>query len=137
MSGTQTKRYATDLSDEQWNSIRRMIPPGREGGRPRTTDMREVVNALLYMSRTGCQWRLLPSDFPCWVTVYHYFRRFHADGTWERINRRLREKIRVNQGREAKPSAAIIDSQTVKTTEKGGFAATMRTRRSVAANVTS
>ena len=92
-----------------------LIPPAKAGGRPRSVDMQAVVNAILYVLCAGCTWRMLPSDFPCWKTVYHYFRAWRIDGTWERINHKLHQWLRVSENREASPSAAILDSQSVKT----------------------
>lgn len=128
--------YPSDLTDEQWNLISRLIPPAQAGGRDRSVDMREVVNGILYLNRNGCTWRALPHEFPPWGTVWYYFRRFRNDGAWTKIHDALREKVRRKAGRKKTPSAAIIDSQTVKTTEKGGSAATTRARRSTAANGT-
>jgi putative transposase len=114
------RAYPTDLTDEQWHILGPMIPPEKHGGRHRTVDMREVVNAILYILRTGCQWRNLPHDFPAWGTVSWYFWLWCRDGTWARIHDRLREMVREEAGREKEPSAAIMDSQSVKTTERGG-----------------
>lgn len=128
--------YPTDLTDEQWLLIASQIPPQKHGGRPRKVDMRQVVNGLLYQSRTGCQWRALPNDFPPWSTVAYYFYRFRDDGTWQLLHDRLRERVRVAADKAPTPSAAIIDSQSVKTTEKRGSAAgTMPVKRSTGANV--
>src|ERR1700730_5250725 len=112
--------YPTDLTNEQWQILEPMIPPEKHGGRHRTVDMREVVNAILYILRTGCQWRNLPHDFPPWGTVHYYFWIWCNDGTWARIHDKLREMVRVEAGREREPSAAIMDTQSVKTTEQGG-----------------
>jgi putative transposase len=115
--------YPTDLSDEQWLALSRLIPPAKPGGRPRTVNMRDVLNALFYLSRTGCAWRMLPSEFPPKDTVYYYFKNFRKDGTWERIHDLLRKRVRLKHGKLQQPSAAILDSQSVKTTEKRGTAA--------------
>ena len=117
--------YPSDLTEGQWRLLHPLIPPAKPGGRPRSADMRETVNAILYVARNGVTWRALPHDFPPWRTVYHYFRAWRLDGTWERIHDALRDHVRVQAGRATSPSAAIIDSQSVKTTEKGGRAATM------------
>jgi putative transposase len=130
------RRYPSDLADQEWAILESLIPPAKPGGHPRTVDMREVLNAILYLDRTGCQWRALPRDFPPWPTVWTYFRAWRNDGTWERIHTSLREQVRVKQGREPTPSAAIIDSQSVKTSQKGGLAATTAARRSKAASGT-
>lgn len=114
------KTYPTDLTDEQWKLLKPMLPPPAKRGRKRKVALREVVNAIFYLLHTGCQWRNLPHDFPAWQTVYGYFRRFHQSGLLEQINKRLRERIRQAEGRKRQPSAAIIDSQSVRTTEQGG-----------------
>lgn len=131
------KPYPSDLTDTQWQELAPLIPPAKPGGRPRQVDMREVVNAILYVLRSGCPWRMIPHDLPSWGTVWGYFRHWRSNGTWERIHEALRPKVREMEGREATPSAVIIDSQTVKTTEKGGLAATTQQKRSGDANATS
>ena len=128
------KAYSTDLTDAQWLVIEPLIPKAKPGGRPRTTDMREVLNALWYLLRTGCAWRLLPHDFPAWGTVHYYYWHWRHQGVWQHIHDELRRQTRTAQGREESPSAAIIDSQTVKTTEKGGTGDTMPARRSTVAS---
>ncbi|NEO84734.1 MAG: IS5 family transposase [Spirulina sp. SIO3F2] len=107
--------YDTDLTDDQWRQLEPLLPEAKPGGRPRTTNLREVVNGIFYLLRTGCAWRLLPHDLPKWQTVYSYFQAWEADGTWERLNRVLREQVRRQAGRKRLPSAACIDSQSVKT----------------------
>ena len=121
--------YPSDLSDAEWQTIRRLLPAPKPGGRPRTTDLRSVVNAVFYVLRSGCAWRMLPQDFPRFPTVYMYFKQWRDDGTLERVHDLLRDRIRRLEGRKKSPSAAIVDSQSVKTTEKGGSAATMRARK--------
>ena len=116
------KEYKSDLTDKEWELIKPHIPPAKRGGRPRKTDMREVLNAIFYVVKTGCQWDLLPHDFPAKGTVYEYFNTWRKDGTMEVLNRQLSEQLRQQIGREATPSATIMDSQSVKTTEKGGIA---------------
>ncbi len=123
------RRYPTDLTDAQWAILEPYVPPPKPGGRPPKQPRREIVNAMLYVLRAGGAWCLLPHEFPPWQTVYHYFRLWRDDGTWERITATLRERVRERAGRHAQPSGAIVDSQSAKTTEKGGLAATTAARR--------
>src|SRR5690606_12784953 len=113
------RSYATDLSDEEWSVVVDLIPRPRSGGRPAKWSRREILNAILYVLKTGCPWHLLPHDFPPYSTVFWYFRRWRKEGVWEQLNTALREQVRQQMGRNAQPSAVIIDSQSVKTTEKG------------------
>jgi putative transposase len=114
------KRYPSDLRDKEWWLLEPLIPQAEGQGRPKKYPLREIVNAICYITRSGCSWRMMPSDLPYWVTVYHYFRRWRKNGTWERINTVLRERVREKIGRDKQPSAGILDSQSVKTSEKGG-----------------
>jgi putative transposase len=114
------KPYPTDLSDEEWKYIEPHMPTPKGHGRPRIHSLREILNATFYVLRSGCQWRMLPNDFPRWPTVYHYFRKWRIDGTWERINRAIRERLRARLKRDPQPSAGIVDSQSVKSTGVGG-----------------
>jgi putative transposase len=118
---TARKQYQSDVSDDQWKVIEPLLPNPKGGGRPRTTDIREVLNAIFYLLRTGCAWRLLPHDFPPAGTVYEYFRAWSRDGTLQRIHDTLRRRVRAAAGREEEPSAACIDSQSAKTNEQGGI----------------
>lgn len=125
----ERKPYPSDVTDGQWRLIEPLIPPPKPGGRPRGVDLREVVNGILYVVRTGCSWRQVPHDFPPWITVYYYFRRFQRDGTWRKIHDQLRARVRRKVGKKPTPSVGILDSQSVKTAAKGGIAATTQARR--------
>jgi len=113
-------RYDTDLTDAAWAIVAPLLPPSRPGGRPRSTDIRAVVNAVFYLLRTGCQWRLLPCEFPAWGIVYYYFRTWEDQGVWIGLQRALYEQVRRAAGRFPSPSVVIMDGQSVKTTERGG-----------------
>ena len=118
------KAYPTDLTDKEWDILKKCLPEAKPGGRPRSVDLREILNGIFYRMRTGCAWEMLPHDLPPHQTVYEYFNAWSKDGTWECINSALVRRVRVEAGRNEEPSAAIIDSQSVKTVEKGANAAT-------------
>jgi len=122
------RRYPSDLTDAQWAHLEPLLPVVRPGGRPRAHPLREVMDAMRYVLRGGIAWRALPHDYPPWQTVYHYFRAWRLGGTWERLNDELRGLVRERAGRTTQPSAAILDSQSARTTEKGGLVATMGPR---------
>jgi putative transposase len=114
------RHYETDLSDREWEIVKPHLPSNKPGGRPRKYPLLEIINAIFYVTRSGCQWRLLPHEFPPWWTVYFYFRLWKIHGIWEALNAELRVTLRSAEGRDEQPSAAIVDSQSVKTTEVGG-----------------
>jgi transposase len=133
-------RYPSDLTDDEWALVEPLIPPAKRGGNKRTVDVREVVNAIMYILSTGCQWAALPKDLPARSTVNDYFRRWDDDRTLGRLHHALYVQCREQAGREASPTAAILDSQSVKSAEKGGSRtrlATTQARRSRARSATS
>jgi putative transposase len=123
------KSYPTDLSDRESALIQPLVPTATPGGRPEKYPKREILDAIFSIRRGGCAWRLLPHDFPPWQIVYQYFWRWRQDGTWQRMHDLLRGDVRVAAGKHRQPSAGILDSQSVKTTEKGGSAAMTRANR--------
>lgn len=122
--------YPTDLTHKQWELIEPLVVEKRNGpGRPHKRDVRREINAILYVLRTGCQWRCLPKEYGDWSQVYAWFRRRRQTGTWDRVLKRLRETHRTRQGKTPEPTVAIVDSQSVKTMQKGGSAVSMRARK--------
>jgi putative transposase len=114
------RAYQSDLSDAEWSCLESYLPAPKANGRPRIYPLREILNAIFYIVRSGCAWRLLPHEFPPWKTIHHYFRIWRIDGTWERLHTALRHRLRIRLKRDPQPSAAIVDSQSVKTTGVGG-----------------
>jgi putative transposase len=112
--------YPSDVTDEEWEILEPLIPGEKPEGRPQEIKRREIVNAILYVLRGGCPWRMIPHDLPRWFTAYWYFRRWKQQGIWEQVNAALRRELRVQMGREAEPSAAILDSQSIKTSSVRG-----------------
>jgi putative transposase len=124
------KPYPTDLSDREWALIQHLVPAAKPGGRPEPYPKREILDAIFYILRGGCAWRLLPHDFPPWQIVYQYFWRWRNDGTWQRMHDLRRGDVRVAAGKRRQPSAESLDSQSVKTAEQGGSGAMTRANRS-------
>jgi putative transposase len=133
----QRLAYTTDLTDEEWQVLAPLLPPEKTGGRPRKYPMREVLNGIQYVLRSGCAWRLMPHDLPHWQTAYQTFRAWRQGGTWGRMHDQLRGRVRTAMGRHPQPSAAIIDAQTVKTTDQGGPTAMTARRNSMGAHAIS
>lgn len=117
----KVKRYPTDLSDKKWAIISPLLPDALKGGRPRSIGLRNLINAIVYIVRAGCAWRLLPHNYPKWQTVYGYYRRWTVNGTWQRIHDTLRALVRRKAGKHKHPTAGSIDSQSVKTTALAGI----------------
>jgi putative transposase len=129
--------YPTDLSDREWNLIKHLVPEAKSGGRPEAYPKRDILNGVFSLLRRGCSWRMLPHDLPPWRIVYHYFRQWRQDGTWHLRHDLLHGDVRVAAGKRRQPRAGIIDSQSVKTTEKGGSMALMPINKLKAASATS
>src|SRR4028119_1147670 len=129
--------YQSDLSDAEWRVLRPLLPKPKHLGRPVSWSHRWILNGIFYLLRTGCTWRMMPHEYPPWQTLYRYFRAWQTTGVWEKINAVLRERLRRASGKNSTPSAAIIDSQSSKTTEKGGLVAMMVARKLMAASVIS
>ena len=132
--------YPSDLTDAEWRHLEPLLPTPKATGRPRQWPLRLILNGIFYLVRSGCAWRMLPKEYPPWPTVHYYYRRWRLDGTWERIHTQVRQQVRQALGRQTTPSGAVLDSQSIKTTEKGGLlvqapSAMTATRRSKDASV--
>lgn len=125
----RTPPYPSDLTDEEWALLEPLLPPPAHTGRKRKYELREICNGIFYLLRSGCTWRMLPRDLPPWQDVYWHFAKWRGSGVWQQANDALRTELRARDDREEGPSAAIMDSQSVKTTEKGGLVATTQVRR--------
>src|SRR5437773_8260689 len=125
----RTQPYPSDLTDEEWKLLEPLLPPPKHTGRKCKYELREIANGIFYLLRSGCTWRMLPRDLPPWQVVYWHFAQWRGTGVWQHANDALRTQLRIGEGREAQPTAASMDSQSVKTTEKGGQEATMLARR--------
>jgi putative transposase len=134
---TTRQPYPTDLTDKEWDLIKHLGPEAKPGGRPEAYPKREILNAIFYWARSGCSWRMLPHDLPPGRIVYYYVWQWRKDGTWQLMHDLLRGDVRVAAGQRRQPSAGLLDSHSVKTTEKGGCGATTRASRSKGANATS
>lgn len=123
------KTYPSDLSDKEWKLLAPLFPKKKDFGRPREHSYRSILNAIFYISKSGCAWRMMPNDMPAWQTVYHYFRRWRLSALWEQVHGILRALVRLKAKRNVKASAGVLDSQSVKTSVKGGYVATMEARK--------
>lgn len=120
VANPERKVYPSDLSDQEWNEIEQLLPQPKGIGHPRTVNLREILNAVFYVQRSGCQWEMMPHDLPAYTTVYRYFQKWQRLGVWQTIHDQLRHKLRSQMGRDELSTVAIADSQSVKTTEKRG-----------------
>jgi putative transposase len=129
MKDQKRKSYESDLTDKEWNIIEPLLPPPNKEGKPRDVNIRDVIDAINYLLKSGCTWRLIPHDFPKWQLVYYYFKLWKKKGVWKRLHNKLRKKVRQQSGKKAFPTAGVIDSQSVKTVKKGELVAMMPARK--------